>query len=367
MAAVPRSRQPSTLGIPMAIRSLVRQHYAGIGAAGLALALSLGYWIAASTHPALITPKDPGISLGTPIHLLSTTETLGPAPNNAGSLFTFANLKPGDTRTSDTLTLNYNDPRGSAAVFLQLESPLRDGSQCTGTLCGQMTLTVHDNTTHRNYGPMSFTSYPSTSQAGLQICGTTSSGSTCANWGNPESHQFMFSVSVPNLDNSYQNTKAAADIVWTATGTGAPNLTITRDAGNLKVKPGDDLAGGWSFQILNSHPSTNVSFQNAQIAFPIVCANGSTPSSSSITLPLAAGYPQPQTYTTDPLNASQWYPNANGAAHESYENAQQPFLAPDLCGGGTMLVKSATFSALVTANPVVPEIKVRFHYTDGGT
>jgi hypothetical protein len=341
-----------------------RRHWAGIVlAATLAFTLALVYWTAATTHQTPIETPPPIVSFGTPIHL-TTLDSPNFTNSVDGPLFQFSNLKPGDTGTSGVVTITSNEPT-AAAVSVE-EQNFADTGGVGSQLALQITQT--DASTHPFSWSGSFNGLYSSDPANpdanaVSICGN---GTGCA-WLTGESHSFKFKVAVPSsLTNAYQGKSASTDVVWNAAAEGS-NINITRSAGNVKVQPGDYLAAGWSFQIASSHPQTNVTIRYGQVILQVSCQNGATPSPSEITIPLASGYPQPQTYTVDPAGASQWYPNTNGAAHESYENLQQPLPAPALCGGSTMIVKTAIFSANVLSTPLVPTVNVRFHWTDGGS
>ena len=337
----------------MSIRSLARRPVANFaGTAAIALLLTVVYWSAGGSHPPQPGKGGSAVEMGTPVHLIAATDTLF-GNTSLGPVFNFSGLKPGDT-ASASVTVTYGDPQGLASITLQEQNVAHNGPAGSGDLSSQLDLLVVDSTLSHTLFNGKFNGLTSP----IAVCGV---GTGCPNWGLGETHSFLFKVSVPqSLDNTYEGTSASSDLVWNASGVGLPNVSLTRKGGSEKVLPGDFMAAGYSFQVPNNPSGTTLTFNSAQATFNVKCQSGAAPATHSFTINLAAG-----PYAV-PASSSLWYPNGNGAAHESYENATVPSPAPALCGPGVMIVTSATLQTRVTASPAVGSIRLRFHYTDGG-
>jgi hypothetical protein len=127
--------------------------------------------------------------------------------------------------------------------------------------------------------------------------------------------------------------------------------------GNLKVNPGTLLLAGYDFTLPGSHPAIDVLFASPMVTFEAQCVSGA--GGGTIVLPMAGSF------TTVPQNSSAWYPSGDQHSPAVYQGS---IMVPDLCGGGTMTLKSGgTFTADLQASDTSRAVHVRWHYSANGT
>ena len=110
--------------------------------------------------------------------------------------------------------------------------------------------------------------------------------------------------------------------------------------GSLQAAPGATLQAGYDFTIPGDNTSTWVTFTSPQVTFRnLTCANGHTPASSTITVPMAS-----QSY--DSTSGAAWYPSGNQSSPLVYQGS---VTIPDICGGGDVnLANGGTFTAAIS-------------------
>jgi hypothetical protein len=129
--------------------------------------------------------------------------------------------------------------------------------------------------------------------------------------------------------------------------------------GELKISPGDYVAGGYSFKAVGTQPNDRIYVINAHVDVPVSCsAYGSNV--GIITIPLV------DSSQLIPGGDNSQYPTSNDASYYSYHGSVQ---APDLCSGGYMYVNpqnghSVDFSANVYDDQPGVTIGMQFHYRD---
>ena len=127
--------------------------------------------------------------------------------------------------------------------------------------------------------------------------------------------------------------------------------------GDLKLNPGAVLQAGYDFTIPGGHPTSTVSFVNAQVVFQVGCASGS--GGGVVTVPLGAGP------YVDPANDSAWFPSGDQHSGLVYQGS---VTVPDLCGGGQLrFQQGGTFSADLQSTDTSTSVHVRWHYSANGT
>ena len=126
---------------------------------------------------------------------------------------------------------------------------------------------------------------------------------------------------------------------WSGTATqacpGSVSMGPQAMDGNLQVTPGTTLQAGYDFTLPGNKNSLTMTASAAQVTFAVACVSGATtPSSSTITVPLSA-----QTYQ---ITNDQWYPSGDQSSPLVYQGS---VTVPDLCGGGKIsLAKGGTFT-----------------------
>jgi hypothetical protein len=136
----------------------------------------------------------------------------------------------------------------------------------------------------------------------------------------------------------------------------ASNVTIKSSAeGSIRIATGDEIAAGYQFTILGSHPETMVLLEEATVAITGPCSNGGT---ETITIPLAAG---PH---TDPVKSSAWLPS--GPLGQDDPATYEGSVTASVCGGtGTLNASAgAVLSARVEVDRTAAPVQLRFHYRD---
>ena len=116
---------------------------------------------------------------------------------------------------------------------------------------------------------------------------------------------------------------------WSGTyGTPCPgSLTTHQQAmeGDLKVTPGDTLYAGYDFNVPGNNSSFTLTFNNPMVVFTVNCADGSTPSSSTLTVSMPT-----QSYA---VTNSNWYPSGDQHSPLVYQGS---VIVPDLCDGAKL-------------------------------
>jgi hypothetical protein len=119
---------------------------------------------------------------------------------------------------------------------------------------------------------------------------------------------------------------------WSATSTppcGSP-FSIGPQAmeGHQTVQPGTVIKAGYDFTIPGNNTLHTVTFSNAQVTFPVVCAGGAIPLQSTFTVPLgSASYSAPD---------SKWYPSGDQASSLVYQGSYT--VPTTLCTGGGAII-----------------------------
>lgn len=127
--------------------------------------------------------------------------------------------------------------------------------------------------------------------------------------------------------------------------------------GNLKIKPGDQLQGGYHFKFSGNHPASTVTVKNATVTIHAICPDKST---HEIVIPLP-------TYTvTVPANNTSYFPAANQSDPLVWQGT---LTAPAICGAGVAYTapKGATFTANVVISPPSTLVSFQFHYRNHAT
>ena len=131
--------------------------------------------------------------------------------------------------------------------------------------------------------------------------------------------------------------------------------------GNINMRPGDWVSGGYDFTFPGSHIATTVTV-TATVTVPFRCANGTT---GQFVVNLGT-----DSYNVS-ANNNQWIPTGDQNSILSWDGAVQ---APAGCGAGNVMNNStgAIFTATVSQNPATGDlINWRFKYRDpnakGGT
>lgn len=141
---------------------------------------------------------------------------------------------------------------------------------------------------------------------------------------------------------------------------GSYNLCIPAQGANEGVTgmAGDTVRAGYDFTVPGSD-TTTVMVLNAYEQLTVSCANGATPTQSSISVPM------PNATYTAPFQSSQgWVPSGDQSSLLTYEGS---LTLPNLCGGGTIRVGQPgqmLFAAQVESNGT-SSLNFRSHYNDG--
>jgi hypothetical protein len=109
--------------------------------------------------------------------------------------------------------------------------------------------------------------------------------------------------------------------------------------GNLQVAPGATLKAGYDFTIPGSNNSVFVTFTSPAVTFKVKCANGMTPTTSTITVPMPT-----QTYHS--TSGATWYPSGNQSSSLVYQGS---ISVPNICNGGKVSFQNGgTFTATIS-------------------
>jgi hypothetical protein len=109
--------------------------------------------------------------------------------------------------------------------------------------------------------------------------------------------------------------------------------------GNLQVAPGATLKAGYDFTIPGDNNSVTVTFTNPEVTFDVGCANGATPSPSTITVAMPT-----QSYTS--TNGGNWYPSGDQSSSLVYQGS---ISVPNVCTGGDVTFQQGgTFTGSIS-------------------
>lgn len=109
--------------------------------------------------------------------------------------------------------------------------------------------------------------------------------------------------------------------------------------GNLQLAPGATLKAGYDFTIPGNNNSVFVTFTSPAVTFNVKCANGMTPATSTITVPMPT-----QTYHS--TNGATWYPSGDQSSSLVYQGS---ISVPDICNGGKVSFQNGgTFTATIS-------------------
>jgi hypothetical protein len=109
--------------------------------------------------------------------------------------------------------------------------------------------------------------------------------------------------------------------------------------GNLQVAPGATLKAGYDFTIPGNNNSVFVTFTHPKVTFDVKCADGSTPTTSTITVPMPT-----QTYHS--TNGGTWYPSGDQSSPLVYQGS---ISVPDVCHGADVSFQNGgTFTATIS-------------------
>ena len=130
---------------------------------------------------------------------------------------------------------------------------------------------------------------------------------------------------------------------WSATTgfacPGAVSMGPQAMEGNLQVAPGATLKAGYDFTIPGDNNSVFVTFTNPEVTFAVKCANGMTPTMSTVTVPMPT-----QTYNS--TNGGSWFPSGDQSSSLVYQGS---ISVPDVCNGGNVSFQNGgTFTATIS-------------------
>jgi hypothetical protein len=119
---------------------------------------------------------------------------------------------------------------------------------------------------------------------------------------------------------------------WSGTQTQSCGSTFTMGPqameGNQTVKPGTVISAGFDFTLPGNNTLHTVTFSDAQVTFPVVCAGGATPLQQSFTISLGS-----PSYTAPD---SKWYPSGQQSSSLVYQGS---YTVPmTLCTGGGAII-----------------------------
>jgi hypothetical protein len=109
--------------------------------------------------------------------------------------------------------------------------------------------------------------------------------------------------------------------------------------GNLQVAPGATLKAGYDFTIPGDNNSVFVTFTHPEVTSKVKCANGTTPTMSTVTVPMPT-----QTYHS--TNGATWYPSGSQSSSLVYQGS---ISVPNVCNGGKVSFQNGgTFTATIS-------------------
>jgi hypothetical protein len=109
--------------------------------------------------------------------------------------------------------------------------------------------------------------------------------------------------------------------------------------GNLQVAPGYTLKAGYDFTIPGNNNSVTVTLTNPEVTFNVKCANGTTPTASTVTVAMPPR-------ATPPPTGGTWYPSGNQLSSLVYQGS---ISVPDVCNGTTVSFQNGgTFTATLS-------------------
>jgi hypothetical protein len=109
--------------------------------------------------------------------------------------------------------------------------------------------------------------------------------------------------------------------------------------GNLQLAPGATLKAGYDFTIPGDNNSVTVTFTSPEVTFDVGCANGSTPTTSTVVVPMPT-----QSYTS--TNGGNWYPSGDQSSSLVYQGS---ISVPNVCNGGNVSFQNGgTFTASIS-------------------
>jgi serine protease AprX len=128
-------------------------------------------------------------------------------------------------------------------------------------------------------------------------------------------------------------------------------------ANDIQISPRDTIEAGHVFNMPGTHPQATISGLGAEVVLPVSC----TPYGAAtgwITVGIDGGpYNLAQ-------NSTATVPTGDETSAASFEGSIK---APDLCSGGVMYNRLATYSAEITSTDTNDPVDVRFHYIDATT
>jgi hypothetical protein len=130
---------------------------------------------------------------------------------------------------------------------------------------------------------------------------------------------------------------------WSGTATQACPATATMGPqamdGNLQLAPDATLKAGYDFTLPGDNNSVFVTSTQAKVTFKVKCANGMTPTTSTVTVPMPG-----RTYQS--TNGGTWYPSGDQSSLLVYQGS---ISVPNVCNGGTISFQGGgTFSANIS-------------------
>lgn len=136
-------------------------------------------------------------------------------------------------------------------------------------------------------------------------------------------------------------TGVAADDGWSASvqpTCPSGSLSIVFHDDSLSLAPGTTLYGGYDFHAANDPGFTLTTYAPTITFSPIACANGSTPTASSLTLAMSNG-----SYDS-PANTPNWIPTGDKLDSAGFQGS---FKIPDVCNGSNVIVSGGSFTTTI--------------------
>lgn len=116
------------------------------------------------------------------------------------------------------------------------------------------------------------------------------------------------------------------------------SLSIVFHDDTLSLKPGSTFYGGYDFHAANDPAFTLTTYSPTIVFSPIACANGSTPTQSSLTFTMTNG-----SYYS-PANTPDWIPTGDKTSLLGF---QGKLTMPDVCNGANVLISGGTFTTTI--------------------
>jgi serine protease AprX len=173
----------------------------------------------------------------------------------------------------------------------------------------------------------------------------------------------MLATSAPGpVGNPFVDGHGVLDVAAAVQRYGARLRQSYGDAGgslgnDLAISPGDRIKAGDSFTMPGTHPQATITSLGDEVVVPVSCTPEGAPT-GWITVGIDSGpYNLAQ-------NSSATVPTSDVTSPAGFEGTT---VAPDLCAGGLMYSRSASYSAEITSTDTNDPVQVKFHYVDATT